>query len=143
MVPRLLRQVGLETRVAQMYPHELSGGMKQRVLMAICVALEPRPDHRRRADHGAGRDDPAGDPAEPGRPPGEFGVTLVVISHDMGVHAQLVDRVAVMHDGRIVEVGDVHQVFDSPKDDYTRGLIASIPRMELPDSTELSGGSVR
>jgi len=133
MVPRLLRQVGLETRVAQMYPHELSGGMKQRVLMAICIALEPdliiadepttaldvtiqRVILQSLADL---RD--------------EFGVTLVVISHDMGVHAQLVDRVAVMHRGKIVEVGDVFQVFDAPRDEYTRGLIASIPRMELPD----------
>src|SRR5690606_31600221 len=133
LVPRLLRQVGLETRVAQMYPHELSGGMKQRVLMAICIALEPdliiadepttaldvtiqRVILQSLADL---RD--------------EFGVTLVVISHDMGVHAQLVDRVAVMHRGKIVEVGDVFQVFDAPRDEYTRGLIASIPRMELPD----------
>ncbi len=143
MVPRLLRQVGLETRVAQMYPHELSGGMKQRVLMAICVALEPdliiADEPTTALDVTIQRVilQSLADLRE------EFGVTLVVISHDMGVHAQLVDRVAVMHDGRIVEVGDVHQVFDSPKDDYTRGLIASIPRMELPDSTELSGGSVR
>ncbi len=140
MIPRLLRQVGLETRVAQMYPHELSGGMKQRVLMAICVALEPdliiadepttaldvtiqRVILQSLADL---RD--------------QFGVSLVVISHDMGVHAQLVDRVAVMHAGRIVEVGDVHQVFDSPRDEYTRGLIASIPRMDLLEpKTEAEG----
>jgi peptide/nickel transport system ATP-binding protein len=143
MVPRLLRQVGLETRVAQMYPHELSGGMKQRVLMAICIALEPdliiadepttaldvtiqRVILQSLADL---RD--------------QFGVSLVVISHDMGVHAQLVDRVAVMHAGKIVEVGDVHQVFDSPRDDYTRGLIASIPRMDLLDPTTEAGGPAR
>jgi ABC-type dipeptide/oligopeptide/nickel transport system ATPase component len=46
-----------------------------------------------------------------------------------------------MHAGHVVEVGDVHQVFDAPRDDYTRGLIASIPRMELPESTNLSGGA--
>ncbi len=100
MIPRLLAQVGLEPRVARMYPHELSGGMKQRVLMAIAVALEPdlviadepttaldvtiqRVILQTLADLRT-----------------DFGVTLMVISHDMGVHAQLADRVAVMYDGR-------------------------------------------
>ncbi|MFC7619239.1 ABC transporter ATP-binding protein [Microlunatus sp. GCM10028923] len=143
MVPRLLRQVGLETRVAQMYPHELSGGMKQRVLMAICVALEPdliiADEPTTALDVTIQRVilQSLADLRE------QFGVTLVVISHDMGVHAQLVDRVAVMHKGRIVEVGDVFQVFDAPKDEYTRGLIASIPRMETPEPSVQGEGAVR
>ena len=129
LIHRLLAQVGLEPRVARMHPHELSGGMKQRVLMAICVALEPdlviadepttaldvtiqRVILQSLADL---RDD--------------FGVTLMVISHDMGVHAQLADRVAVMYEGRLVEVGDVHQVFKDPRHEYTRQLIESIPRV--------------
>jgi peptide/nickel transport system ATP-binding protein len=129
LIPRLLGQVGLEPRVARMYPHELSGGMKQRVLMAICVALEPdlviadepttaldvtiqRVILQSLADLRA-----------------DFGVTLMVISHDMGVHAQLVDRVAVMYEGRLVEVGDVRQVFKDPRHEYTRELIESIPRV--------------
>jgi len=53
----------------------------------------------------------------------------MVISHDMGVHAQLVDRVAVMHEGRLVEVGDVRQVFKDPQHSYTQQLIESIPRL--------------
>ena len=127
LVPRLLGQVGLEPAVARMYPHELSGGMKQRVLMAICVALEPdliiadepttaldvtiqRVILQSLADL---RDD--------------FGVTLMLISHDMGVHAQLVDRVAVMYDGEMVEVGDVRQVYKNPQHEYTKSLIESIP----------------
>ncbi|MET7280335.1 ABC transporter ATP-binding protein [Kribbella sp. NPDC005582] len=129
LIPRLLSQVGLEARVARMYPHELSGGMKQRVLMAIAVALEPdlviadepttaldvtiqRVILQSLADLRT-----------------DFGVTLMVISHDMGVHAQLVDRVAVMYEGRLVEVGDVRQVFKDPQDAYTRQLIESIPRL--------------
>jgi peptide/nickel transport system ATP-binding protein len=129
MIPRLLAQVGLEPRVARMYPHELSGGMKQRVLMAIAVALEPdlviadepttaldvtiqRVILQSLADLRT-----------------DFGVTLMVISHDMGVHAQLVDRVAVMYEGRLVEVGDVRQVFKDPQDPYTRQLIESIPQV--------------
>jgi peptide/nickel transport system ATP-binding protein len=129
LIPRLLGQVGLEPRVARMYPHELSGGMKQRVLMAIAVALEPdlviadepttaldvtiqRVILQSLADLRT-----------------DFGVTLVVISHDMGVHAQLADRVAVMYEGRLVEVGDVRQVFKDPQDPYTQQLIESIPRL--------------
>jgi peptide/nickel transport system ATP-binding protein len=129
LIPRLLGQVGLEPRVARMYPHELSGGMKQRVLMAIAVALEPdlviadepttaldvtiqRVILQSLADLRS-----------------DFGVTLMVISHDMGVHAQLADRVAVMYEGRLVEVGDVRQVFKDPRDPYTRQLIESIPRV--------------
>ncbi|MFI5733505.1 ABC transporter ATP-binding protein [Kribbella sp. NPDC051587] len=129
LIPRLLSQVGLEPRVGRMYPHELSGGMKQRVLMAIAVALEPdlviadepttaldvtiqRVILQSLADLRT-----------------DFGVTLMVISHDMGVHAQLVDRVAVMYEGRLVEVGDVRQVFKDPQDPYTQRLIESIPRV--------------
>ena len=129
MVQRLLRQVGLDPHVAQMYPHELSGGMKQRVLMAMSIALEPdlviADEPTTALDVTIQRVilQSLGDLRD------EFGVTLVVISHDMGVHAQLVDRVAVMYEGKIVEVGDVRQVFKEPKHEYTRSLIESIPRI--------------
>jgi peptide/nickel transport system ATP-binding protein len=129
MIPRLLGQVGLEPRVARMYPHELSGGMKQRVLMAICVALEPDlviADEPTTALDVTIQRVILQSLADLRR---DFGVTLMVISHDMGVHAQLVDRVAVMYEGRLVEVGDVHQVFKDPHHDYTRQLIDSIPKL--------------
>jgi peptide/nickel transport system ATP-binding protein len=129
MIPRLLGQVGLEPRVARMYPHELSGGMKQRVLMAICVALEPDlviADEPTTALDVTIQRVILQSLADLRR---DFGVTLMVISHDMGVHAQLVDRVAVMYEGNLVEVGDVHQVFKDPRHDYTRQLIDSIPKL--------------
>ncbi|WP_020574865.1 ABC transporter ATP-binding protein [Actinopolymorpha alba] len=129
MVPRLLRQVGLDEGVVRMYPHELSGGMKQRVLMAMSIALEPdlvvADEPTTALDVTIQRVilQSLGDLRD------EFGVTLVVISHDMGVHAQLVDRVAVMYEGKVVEVGDVRQVFKQPRHPYTRSLIESIPRI--------------
>ena len=129
MVPRLLRQVGLDAHVARMYPHELSGGMKQRVLMAMSIALEPdlviADEPTTALDVTIQRVilQSLGDLRD------QFGVTLVVISHDMGVHAQLVDRVAVMYEGKVVEVGDVRQVFKQPQHPYTRSLIESIPRI--------------
>jgi peptide/nickel transport system ATP-binding protein len=61
----------------------------------------------------------------------KLGVTLIVITHDMGVHAQLVDRVAVMNEGRIVEVGEVRQIFKAPAHQYTRRLIQSIPTLDV------------
>lgn len=127
LVPRLLDQVGLEARVARMYPHELSGGMKQRVLMAICIALEPDliiADEPTTALDVTIQRVILQSLADLRR---DFGVTLIVISHDMGVHAQLVDRVAVMYEGRLVEVGDVRQIFKDPRHEYTRILIDSIP----------------
>jgi peptide/nickel transport system ATP-binding protein len=141
MVPRLLRQVGLDDHVARMYPHELSGGMKQRVLMAMSIALEPdlvvADEPTTALDVTIQRVilQTLGDLRD------EFGVTLVVISHDMGVHAQLADRVAVMYEGKVVEVGDVRQVFKQPRHDYTRSLIESIPRIGEAPWQEKGGAS--
>jgi peptide/nickel transport system ATP-binding protein len=130
-IVELLGEVGLEPAVAEMYPHELSGGMKQRTLMAMAVSLNPdlliadepttaldvtiqRVIIQNLADLSA-----------------RHGVTLLVITHDMGVHAQLDDRVAVMYAGDVVEIGDVRQVFKEPAHDYTRSLIGSIPTLEV------------
>jgi peptide/nickel transport system ATP-binding protein len=129
MVPDLLKQVSLEPYVAKMYPHELSGGMKQRVTIAMAIALnsdliiadEPTTAldvHVQRliiqmlADL---RD--------------RLGMAMIIVTHDMAVHAELADRVAVMYAGNIVEVGDVRQIFKAPKHPYTQGLIGSIPRV--------------
>lgn len=129
-IPKLLDSVGLDPAVARMYAHELSGGMKQRVLTAMAMALEPdlliadepttaldvtvqRLVMQNLADL---RDS---------------GVTVLLITHDMGVHAQLADRVAVMYQGEIVEVGNVRQVFKAPEQAYTRRLIASIPTLDV------------
>jgi peptide/nickel transport system ATP-binding protein len=129
MVPDLLRQVNLEPYVANMHPHELSGGMKQRVTLAMAIALnsdlmvadEPTTAldvHVQRvviqmlADL---RD--------------RLGMTMIVVTHDMAVHAELADRVAVMYAGDVVEVGDVRQIFKAPKHPYTQALIHSIPRI--------------
>lgn len=129
MVIDLLRRVNLEPYVAKMYPHELSGGMKQRATLAIAIALnsdllvadEPTTAldvHVQRviiemlADL---RD--------------TLGMTVILVTHDMAVHAELADRVAIMYAGEVVEIGDVHQIFKSPKHPYTQGLINSIPRI--------------
>ncbi|GLV55694.1 dipeptide/oligopeptide/nickel ABC transporter ATP-binding protein [Dictyobacter sp. S3.2.2.5] len=131
-VPQLLQQVGLDARVARMFPHELSGGMKQRVTIAMAIALdsdlviadEPTTAldvHNQRIIIqmlGELRD--------------RLGMTIILVTHDMAVHAELADRVAVMYAGSFVEVGDVRQIFKAPRHPYTQGLINSIPSVGGP-----------
>ena len=129
-IPQLLRAVGLDPLVARMYAHELSGGMKQRAITAMAIALEPDlliADEPTTALDVTVQRLVMQNLAELR----DFGVTLVVITHDMGVHAQLVDRVAVMYEGEVVEVGDVRQVFKAPRHEYTQRLIASIPNLDV------------
>ncbi|MGY1635581.1 dipeptide ABC transporter ATP-binding protein [Geodermatophilus sp. SYSU D00742] len=127
----VLRRVGIpdpEERVDH-YPHQFSGGQKQRIVIAQALVLDPgviiadEPttaldvtvqaeilDLLRRC-----RD--------------EFGAAIVLITHNMGVVADLADRVAVMYQGRIVEQADVRTLFAAPRDEYTRQLLGSVPRL--------------
>jgi peptide/nickel transport system ATP-binding protein len=129
MVPGLLRQVGLGVHVARMYPHELSGGMKQRVCIAIAIALKPElviaDEPTTALDVNVQRMiiQTLADLRD------EMGMTLIIVTHDMAVHAELADRVAVMYAGGIVEVGDVRQIFKEPRHPYTQALIDSIPKV--------------
>jgi peptide/nickel transport system ATP-binding protein len=137
----LLEQVGLDPMVANMYAHELSGGMKQRVITAMAVALGP---DLLLADEPTTALDVTIQRVviqNLAQLRATLGVTLAVITHDMGVHAQLVDRVAVMYAGKIVEVGDVRQIFKEPHDDYTRRLIRSIPTLDVHQRQQGEVGS--
>jgi peptide/nickel transport system ATP-binding protein len=129
MVPDLLRQVGLGRHVARMFPHELSGGMKQRVCIAIAIALKPElviaDEPTTALDVNVQRMiiQTLADLRD------QMGMTLIIVTHDMAVHAELCDRVAVMYAGDIVEVGDVRQIFKEPRHPYTQALIHSIPKV--------------
>ena len=90
--------------------------------------LRARAAHRRRADDGAGRDHPGPDPGPDAHAPAqETGTAIILITHDLGVVAEMCDRVAVMYAGEIVEQTDVRTLFRDPKHPYTVGLIGSVP----------------
>jgi peptide/nickel transport system ATP-binding protein len=139
-VVELLRSVGLadpEQRFHD-FPHQLSGGMRQRAMIALALSCNPsvliadEPTtaldvtiqaqildliRRLRADHRS---------------------SVILITHDMGVIAEMTDRVVVMYDGKVVEQGSVSQLFADPLHPYTWGLLNSIPRLDRPRPRRLS-----
>lgn len=131
-VPEILAQVGLDARVANMYPHELSGGMKQRAIIAIAISMKPsliiadepttaldvNVQRRILATLSELRE--------------KLNVAIMIVSHDLPVHAQLADRIAVMYAGQFVEAGDIRSTVKQPLHPYARGLMEAIPAIFKP-----------
>lgn len=132
-----LRRVGIpapEKRI-DTYPHQYSGGMRQRVVIALALCAEPRLIIADEPTTALDVSVQAQIIALLRRLARETGAAVVLVTHDMGVIAETADRVAVMYAGRIVEVGSVAQVLAHPQHPYTAGLMASIPRIgPRPDS---------
>jgi len=117
-----------ERRLAQ-YPHELSGGMRQRVVIAMAMACEPR---LLIADEPTTALDVTIQAEILGlidRLKRENGMAVLFITHDMAVVAQMADRVVVMYRGEVVEEGPVARIFDAPREEYTRALLAAVPKL--------------
>ena len=124
----LVRIPEADKRIGQ-YPHEMSGGMRQRVMIAIALACDPRL---------LIADEPttALDVTIQAQILGlikqlqvDTGTAVMLITHDMGVVAEVADRVVVMNQAKIVEQGSVEQIFHSPREAYTRGLLSAVPRL--------------
>ncbi|MBA4011426.1 MAG: ABC transporter ATP-binding protein [Phenylobacterium sp.] len=127
-----LRHVRIPEAARRMdqYPHELSGGMRQRVMIAAAMACAPElliADEPTTALDVTVQAEILDLMAELGR---ETGTAMVLITHDMGVIARLADRVCVMKDGAYVEEGEAKALFAGPKDPYTQALLAAIPRLD-------------
>ncbi|MEH7391549.1 ABC transporter ATP-binding protein [Bacillus sp. JJ1503] len=131
----LLKQVGIpypEKRMNQ-YPHELSGGMRQRVMIAIALSCNPglliadEPTTALDVTIQAQILDLINDLK------GKYNMGVMMITHDMGVVAEVADRVMVMYAGKKVEEGNVGEIFDNPKHPYTIGLLNSVPNVDDPD----------
>jgi oligopeptide/dipeptide ABC transporter ATP-binding protein len=135
----LLGRVGIadaERRLRQ-YPHHFSGGMRQRVMIAVALGCEPKliiadePTTALDVTIQAQILELMKDLSR------SLGVALVIITHNLGVVARYADRVNVMYAGRIVETGTAEQIFTRPSHPYTIGLMASVPRLDLPRSVRL------
>jgi ABC-type glutathione transport system ATPase component len=134
---QLLRSVRIpepERRLRQ-YPHELSGGMRQRVVIAMAMACEPRLLIADEPTTALDVTIQAEILALIDRLKRENGMAVLFITHDMAVVAQMADRVVVMYRGKIVEEGRVEDIFENPRADYTRMLLAAVPKLGEMDGT--------
>jgi peptide/nickel transport system ATP-binding protein len=131
---RLLAEVGIPGPRERLsaYAHQLSGGMRQRVVLALAFACEPRLIIADEPTTALDVSLQAQVVALLKRMASERGAAIIFITHDMGLIAEIADRVAVVYAGRIVEIGPTAEVLPAPKHPYSRGLIASIPRMNRP-----------
>jgi peptide/nickel transport system ATP-binding protein len=135
----LLELVGIpdpDRRVDQ-YPHEFSGGMRQRVMIAMALANDPKLLIADEPTTALDVTVQAQILALLADLQCRLGMALIVITHDLGIVAEIADEIAVMYAGRIVEHASTEQIFGAPQHPYTWGLLKSIPRLDSPRSEEL------
>jgi peptide/nickel transport system ATP-binding protein len=137
----LLKLVMLEPeRVLNSYPHQLSGGMKQRTLIALSLLLKPKlilmdePTSAldvvsQKIILGVLRD-----------LKGKIGSTMILVTHDLGIAAEIADRIAIMYAGKVVEVGSVDKIFYEPLHPYTKALLRAVPRVRFFSKIEAIPG---
>jgi peptide/nickel transport system ATP-binding protein len=117
------------------YPHQLSGGMRQRVMIALALSCNPSLLIADEPTTALDVTIQAQILALLARLQRDIGMAVLFITHNLGVVAEIADRVVVMYSGRVVEEGDVRQLFRQPRHPYTRGLLACLPRRALDDET--------
>jgi peptide/nickel transport system ATP-binding protein len=138
----LIDRLGIMAERLDDYPHQLSGGMRQRVMIGLALVLNvdliiaDEPTTSLDVIVEAQFLDMLRELRE------QFNLTILLITHNIGVVAELSDRVAVMYAGKLMELGDVYGLFDDPLHPYTRGLLRSVPNIRLTgDDLEIMGGA--
>ena len=129
-IKALMERVGLDGRFIKRYPHEFSGGQRQRIAIARALAPEPKlilADEPVSALDVSIQSQILNLLLDLRK---DLGLTMIFISHDLSVVRYIADRIAVMHYGKIVELGDAEEVMDNPQHDYTKQLISAIPTIK-------------
>lgn len=135
----LLRDAGIpspEKRLEQ-YPHELSGGMRQRAMIALAIAMKPKLLIADEPTTALDVTTQAQILATLKQLQGATGMSIILITHDMGIVAGLADRVIVMYGGKIVETAKVLDIFEANRHPYTKSLLAAVPRLDADRQREL------
>ncbi len=133
----LLTKLGIQAQRLSDYPHQLSGGMRQRVMIGLGMVLNAELIIADEATTSLDVIVEAQLLEEFKRLRDEFGLTVLMITHNIAIVAETADRVAVMYAGRMAEIGSVFDVFDTPLHPYTRGLLSSVPNIRLDERDEL------
>jgi peptide/nickel transport system ATP-binding protein len=128
-----LQQVGLNLSIAKRYPHELSGGMKQRVVIAMALLLDPDiliADEPTTALDMLVQSQIIGLLKKLQK---EKGVSIILITHDLALVSQITDKIAIMYAGQLVEVSSTSDIYNNPRHPYTQALIKAIPKLRTED----------
>jgi len=135
-----VRSVGLKEDVLQKYPHELSGGMKQRIVIAMALLLRPK---IMIADEPTTALDVLVQAQILNllKSLKKDGMSIMLISHDLSTISEICEKVGIMYGGKIVEFGTSHEIFEKPKHPYTQALIQSIPRLHGTEKPKYIPGS--
>lgn len=136
----MLRKVGLPRpeQIMNEYPFALSGGMRQRVMIAMALACKPKVLIADEPTTALDVTVQAQIMRLMKELCAEAGTAIILITHDLGVVAEMADRVLVMYAGQVVEQTDVYSLFERPQHPYTRGLLQSVPSMDAGDETKLA-----
>ena len=141
MLTNHLKELGLPSKVLNWYPHQLSGGMRQRLNIAVATVLRPKVILADEPTTALDVVSQRGVIQLLKKVQNQWGTSQILVTHDMGVQANMADRICIMYAGRIVEEADVQTIFESPLHPYTQYLIKSLPTFDSRARRESAPGA--